>query len=88
MSIKKEHRIYDRQTPEDNHPTEPTDKEVDAWVSGDGADKLIEMWQEDCQDGKGHIDFVEWTEFNWDRIVELYIEEATEPDNYTNKGEI
>jgi len=74
MSYESAQRMYDRQTPEDNHPAEPTDTEVDAWVSGDGADKLIEMWQEECQDGGGYIDFVAWTELHYDRMVEIYIE--------------
>lgn len=80
-------RIYDNQTPESNHPEEPTDAEVDSWVSGDGADILVEMWQEECCQGGGYRDFVQWTEFYWDRIIELYVYEShfPEPDDYTSK---
>jgi len=87
MSMEKAQRMYDRQTPEDSQPDWPTDAEVDAWISGDGSEKLIEMWQEECQDGQGYIDFVGWTELHYDRVVELYIDnyEAPEPDDYTNK---
>lgn len=70
----KAQRMYDRQTPEDRLPPEPTDQEVDDWVSRDGAELVVEAWQDALRDGHRYVDLVEYIENNWDGIVDMYIE--------------
>jgi hypothetical protein len=79
--------MYDNQTSEDGLPPEPTDKEVNDWVSGNGAEMVVEAWKDALLDGHRYVDLVEYIENHMDDIVDMYIESYNppEPPDYTRK---
>lgn len=78
---------HDNQTPPDDDSW-PDDNIMDEWISGDGAEMLIERWQEENQ-GSPYLDFVAWTELNYDLIVEWFKDdyEPPEPNECIDRNE-